>query len=302
MTGTIESRILTAILYADIFHYPLTVRELTHWVLSDRIIPPRVIQRHVKTLVKKKKIGYTPPFLYVSGHKKTLQFRIDRLAASTGKWQRIRTIVKLLTYIPTIRMVGVTGGLAVNNADNQDDIDLLIVSHDTTLWMTRFMTTALIELFSKRRHPADITVANAICLNMFLTEGTLQIPKKEQGWYTAHEVLQMVPLWERNHMYTKYLQANRWVQKWFRAKYEFQKQLQVPSYSTSTNTIKWYQVLEEPIKNFQLWYMRKRRTTEVVTGRVIRFHPNDARIWIRKSFLTRLHTHKVPLDKKYNQI
>jgi hypothetical protein len=298
----IQSRILAAILYADVFHYPLTVRELTQWIPSDTQISSSLIHSHIKTLVKKKRIGYAPPFLYVSGHKKTIQFRIERLAASTTKWQKIRRTVKLLRYIPTIGMVGVTGGLAVNNADNEDDIDLLIVAKHHTLWITRFLVTVCIELVSKRRHPMDTKVSNAICLNMFLTDGVLQLPKKEQGWYTAHEVLQMVPLWQRNHMYTKYLHANRWVQKWFRGRYEFQKQIQIPSYNTSNNHIKWYQIFEQPIKRLQVWYMRNRRTTEIVSDSIIRFHPKDARIWIRKSFLTKLHTYKVPLDKKYNQI
>lgn len=302
MMVSIESRILAAILYADIFHYPLTVRELTQWIPSDTPISSRSMNSQVKELVKRHRVGYTPPFLYVSGHKKTIQFRIDRLAASTGKWQQIRRTAKLLRYISTIGMVGVTGGLAVNNADNEDDIDLIIVAKQHTLWITRFLATVCIELVSKRRHRMDTKVSNAICLNMFLTDGALQLPKKEHGWYTAHEVLQMVPLWQRNHMYTKYLQANSWVRKWFRAKYEFQQQIQIPTYNTRNKHIKWYQIFEQPIKRLQVWYMRNRRTTEIVSDSIIRFHPKDARIWIRKSFLTKLHRYKVPLDKKYNQI
>ena len=302
MMVSIQSRILAALLYADVFHYPLTVRELAQWIASDTIISSRGIQSHINALVKKHRVGYTPPFLYISGHKKMIQCRIERLATSTRKWQKIRKLAKILTYIPTIGMVGVSGGLAVNNADNKDDIDLVIVAKQNTLWMTRFLATMLIEVFSKRRHPGDIHVTNAICLNMFLVDDSLQIPKKEQGWYTAHEVLQMVPLWQRNHMYTRYLHANSWVKKWFRAKYEFQKQVQIPSYNTRNNNIKWYQLFEQPMKELQLWYMRKRRTTEIISDSTIRFHPKDARIWIRKSFLTKLHLYKVPLDKKHNQI
>lgn len=302
MTASIESRILAALLYADVFHNPLTVRELAQWIPSDTPVSSRVAQRNIKELVNKHRVGHTPPFLYVAGHKKTIQFRIERLATSVSKWQQIRRTAKLLRYIPTISMVGVTGGLAVNNADNEDDIDLLIVARHHTLWMTRFMATVLIELVSKRRHPMDTKVSNAVCLNMFMTDRSLQLPTKEHGWYTAHEVLQMVPLWQRNHMYTKYLQANSWVKEWFTAKYELQQQLQIPSYNIRNNSIKWYQAMEHPMKQLQLWYMRRRRTTEIVSDSMIRFHPKDARIWIRKSFLTKLHTYKVPLDKKYNQI
>lgn len=302
MTVSIQSRILSAILYADIFRYPLTVRELIQWIPSNRPVTSRLIRSEIKELLRTHKVGYTPPFLYVSGHKKTIQFRIDRLTASTRKWQYIRKTAKFLTWIPTIAMVGVTGGLAVNNADKEDDIDLLIIARHHTLWITRFLATIVIELVSKRRHPKDSAVANAVCLNMFLTDRSLQIPKKEHGWYTAHELLQTVPLWQRNAMYTKYLRANRWVQTWFRGKYDVQQQVQVPSCRSGNYRIKWYQALEGPIKKFQMWYMRNRRTTEIISDSIIRFHPKDARIWIRKSFLTKLQHYKVPLDKKYNQI
>jgi predicted nucleotidyltransferase len=302
MTVSIESRILTALLYADIFDYPLTVRELVQWIPSQKAISPRVIHTKIQKLIKEHRIGYTPPFLYVSGHKKIIQLRIERLAASTDKLKKIRNTVKILRHIPTVMMIGVTGGLAVNNADNQDDIDLFVVTKRKTLWTTRFLVTVFMELCSKRRRPMDNEVKNAVCLNMFLTAGVLQVPKKEQGWYTAHEVLQMVPLWERSHMYTTYLHANRWARKWFRVRYEFQKQLQIPAYTSSNKHIKWYQLLEQPLKHAQLWFMRKRRTTEVISDVVIRFHPKDARIWIRESFLTTLRLRKVPLDKKYNQI
>lgn len=302
MMVPIESRILSAVLYADIFGYPLTIRELSQWIPSNKKISASAIQQHVRMLIRAKKIGYTPPFLYIAGHKKTIQLRIERLAASTAKWKRIRILVKILTTIPTICLVGVTGGLAVNNADNEDDIDLLIIAKHNTLWITRFISTILIELFSKRRHPLDMQVKNAVCLNMFLTDRSLQIAKTEQGWYTAHEVLQMVPLWDRHHMYTKYLRANMWTRQWFATRYDVQKQRQVPSYNTRNYHIKWYQIVERPMKRIQLWYMRKRRTSEIVSDTIIRFHPNDARIWIRKSFTAVLQRHKVPLDKNHNQI
>jgi predicted nucleotidyltransferase len=302
MRVSVQYRILAAIVYADIFDYPLTAHELIQWIPSGKSLSPRLIEEYIRLLIKKHRIGYTPPFIYLLGRKKTIQFRIERLAESLGKWKQIWRTAKILQYIPTISLVGVTGSLAVNNADKEDDIDLLIIAKHNTLWITRFLATVIVEIFAKRRHPADIEVKNAVCLNMFFTDRSLQIPNKEHGWYTAHEVLQMVPVWERNHMYTKYLQANRWVGTWFKFAYEVQKLKQIPKYSTRNKHIKWYHLLNRPMKYVQLWYMRRRRTTETVSDTILRFHPNDARIWIRKSFLTKLRQYKVPLDKRFNQI
>jgi len=302
MTVSLKSRILTAILYADIFHYPLTVRELEEWMPSNNRISKNAIRNAISYLIRNKRVEYTPPFLYMRGHKMGINNRIERLSASTNKWRNVRRIAHILRFIPTIELVGVTGGLAVNNAENKDDIDLFVVTKPHVLWVTRFVTTLLVELVTKRRHPTDIHVKNAICLNMFIADSALQIPKKEQGWYAAHEVLQMVPLWERNSMYTKYLRANIWTRRWFANKYDVRKQVKTLSYKSSNYCIKWCQVFEKPIMQLQLWYMRNRRTTEVVSGSIIRFHPNDARIWIRKSFTSKLHIYKVPLDKRFNQI
>ncbi len=56
--------------------------------------------------------------------------------------------------------------------------------------------------------------------------------------------------------------------------------------------------LFEPLAKFvQLWYMRRHRTEEVITDTVIRFHPKDARVWIKRKLATRLSRHNIPLDR-----
>lgn len=51
--------------------------------------------------------------------------------------------------------------------------------------------------------------------------------------------------------------------------------------------------MEKFFRNLQLWYMRKRRTTEVITGAIIRFHPHDARKQVLKNYKERLKSYKV---------
>ena len=56
-------------------------------------------------------------------------------------------------------------------------------------------------------------------------------------------------------------------------------------------------IIELLAKNFQLWYMRKHRTHEVISDSTLRFHPNDARVWIKRKFAIRLSRFHTPLDK-----
>lgn len=46
--------------------------------------------------------------------------------------------------------------------------------------------------------------------------------------------------------------------------------------------------LEVLARTLQLWYMRKRKTTEVATSVLIKFHPQDARERVLKEYKKRL--------------
>jgi hypothetical protein len=56
-------------------------------------------------------------------------------------------------------------------------------------------------------------------------------------------------------------------------------------------------LLLEPFAKFiQLWYMKRHRTNEVIGKTSLRFHPKDARVWVRRKLRVRLTGYHVPLD------
>ena len=58
-------------------------------------------------------------------------------------------------------------------------------------------------------------------------------------------------------------------------------------------------MIELLARKLQLWYMKKRRTNEVITDTALRFHPKDARVWVKKKFAARLKRYHIPLDKVF---
>jgi len=60
-----------------------------------------------------------------------------------------------------------------------------------------------------------------------------------------------------------------------------------------TSIVKLLNLVETSLKKFQLWYMRNRRTTEVIKNGVIRFHPEDARVWVMEKYKERLMKNKL---------
>jgi hypothetical protein len=208
MTRT-QQAILRTLAYADVFAYPLTLKEL-HLFLIGRKINQTDLTKELKGL---KNISQKQGFFYLQNQEKNFTLRQKRKKASQEKLKIAQRVAGWLKMIPWIKMVGITGNLAMSNADEKDDIDLLIITSKDRLWLSRLSAILITELLGKRRRPNQKSVADKICLNMFLDENHLPIPQKEQSLPTAHEICQLRPLFDKDHFYQKFVQQNQWLAK-----------------------------------------------------------------------------------------
>ena len=298
----LSASIIVTLLYGDIFQYPYTEDELRAWLLRS-VWAKTTIQKNLRVLVQKKKIVYKEPFYVLFGQQRNCMIRRSREKIGTKKWEKARYVASFFRFIPTITFIGVTGGLALGNTDRNDDIDFFIGALPGTLWITRCVSTILTELLGVRRRPDSTQVKDTICLNMFASEDGFLVPKHEQDIFTAHEVLQMRPLWERTYAYRKFLKKNAWVSVLFPEKWkQIHQNLTVPQQREYfCFLIPVIRLLEQPAKYMQLWYMNKRRTNEVISDTLIRFHPHDARVWIWKELEKKIQQYHLPLDKNFFQ-
>jgi len=267
---------IATLAYGDVFDYSLTRQELIRWFLYYP----------VRAVVIPKDTGFS---------------MINQKAPwQAGKWAIARRASRWLSAIPTIQLVGVTGGLAMNNAGRDDDIDLFFIVADGTLWISRMMVTLLVDLLGLRRHPNEVSVANKVCLNMFMTASSTGLPDRDRDCFTAHEVLQMAPLWEQKGTYKKFLRSNRWVARYLPNAWKEKQTIKVMEMCTSFPLVIFLmRLFEWPAKQLQLWYMARHRTREVITDTILRFHPKDARVWIKRKLSARLAKFHIPLDKVF---
>lgn len=267
-----ESAKARAVLYADIFDYPLSKNELERWKIKDNS------EFRIHNSEFKKTNGY----YYLKGRENITRLREQRKKISLLKLGRARKAVDFLKTIPTIKMIALTGALAMENCKKIDDIDLLIVTKKGTLWLTRFLATVILELKGIRRRPNQKNAKDKICLNMFLEDGYLTLPKSEQDLYGAHEVCQVKPIFERDNTYPRFLRANAWVRKYLPNGIRNQELGIRKNYNRSLF------ILELLAKYLQLLYMRGKRTNEVITDHILRFHPNDFRFIVTFEYEKRL--------------
>jgi hypothetical protein len=267
---------IATLAYGDVFDYSLTRQELTRWFLYYP----------VRAVTTPKRTGFS--------------IAKQKIPRQSGKWAIAQRASRWLSAVPTIQLVGVTGGLAMNNAGAGDDIDLFFIVADGTLWVSRMLATILMDIIGLRRHPKDTSVADKVCLNMFMTAGSTGLAAADRDCFTAHEVLQMVPLWEQKGAYKRFLRSNRWAGTYLPNAWKEKQTIKVMEMCTSFPlVIVLMRLLEWPSKQLQLWYMVRHRTREVITDTVLRFHPRDARIWIKRKLRARLAKYHIPLDKVF---
>ena len=211
----------------------------------------------------------------MKSRQKIVRMRKLRTKYSEAKLKRAAFFAKLLRIIPTVKLVAISGALAMRNSSKGDDIDLVIITSKGFLWTTRFLANMMLLPF--KRDPAGQKISDCACLNMFLDESDLSI--KDRNIYTAHEICQMKLLWDRNGTYRRFIRANSWIREylpnWKQEKITSPKS-QVPSHKSFqfiTNNLAL--ITERVLRSFQLSYMKSKITTERISSTQLFFHPKD---------------------------
>lgn len=232
--------------------------------------------RVLDNLIINKKIFYKDGFYYpLFLENKVIGKRCQREIYSKEKIAIAQKTAKILSRIPFIKLIGISGSLAVKNSSPQDDIDLFIISMGETCWITRLMAVLILETLGVRRRPKDINCQNKICLNMLMDENSLEIETKDKNLYTAHEILQLMPLFSKNYIYEKFLKSNKWIKKILPHAYPKFRQ---KSSMTEEKTFMISFVLGKInsfLRYLQLFYMSSKKTNETTGYGLIKFHPKD---------------------------
>ena len=192
--------------YANYFNFPLFPEEIHHWLICSRLVSQKELQS----------------FLPNSFSKSNQRFRARTTSHTLEKIQHARKLVGLLKQFPGLRLIALTGSVAARNAKIDDDIDLFFITAPHTLWLVRPLVICILTIFFRRRHPLEdpAHAPNAFCPNFWLDTLSLTIDDSKQSLYTAHEVLQIVPLLDRGDTYQSFLKANAWTKKYLANAYQ----------------------------------------------------------------------------------
>lgn len=262
----IRKEIIKTLSYSDIFDYPLTGDQIFQFLGIE--VKSKQFLAVLKTIPHK--ITNNTIYYFLPKKEKLVAKRLQKEVWSKKRLFEVKKSVSFLGFIPTIRFIGISGSLALKNADLQSDSDLFFICASHTVWLTRLIVYLCLGMLGLRRQRGK-KKSKALCANMFLDEKDLGFSKAKQNLYVAHEILQVLPVVDRNNFYAKLLSTNMWVKKYFPNNNFPKMQRNSTSFSILTLLIP----LEYVVRGVQLWYMKDRITRETVTQNRIAFHPID---------------------------
>lgn len=190
--------ILRALAYSDIFDQAQSITALYSF-LEAPDVTPAVFQETLHALQTAGSIYRDGDLVMLAGREELVSIWRRRQEQSARKWQSARRYIALIRCLPFVRMVAITGSLAVQNAEAPDDIDLFLIAVPGRVWLTRALTILVVHL-------AAITGVT-LCPNYLIASDAPELT--ERNLYTARELTQMQPLY--GMLWHRRLRAcNRW--------------------------------------------------------------------------------------------
>jgi hypothetical protein len=194
-TGTLKQAILEALAYSDIFEYPLQLNELHRYLP----IYAEMEQLSVALGFLMGEVGEKDGLYYLAGREDTVKTRKMREAHSQKLLPVALKYGSILGSLPFVRMVALTGSLAVMNCAGDADFDYMLVTAPNHVWTAR----AFALLLNRFAH----LFGHTLCPNLVISENALSWSSHDL--YSARELCQMIPITGMDS-YRRLMKANEW--------------------------------------------------------------------------------------------
>ncbi len=176
---SLENAILQTLAYSDIFDYPLTIDELHRFLGA-----PSSMDDVEQCAAMMKDISFKDGYYFLAGRDEIVELRQSREAVSRKVFERAMFYGRILGALPFVRMVALTGSLAMLNLSKNPDMDFMLVAKHGRVWTARAFAILLGKIAR--------LFGDTICPNLIISERALEWPLHDL--YSARELCQMIPI------------------------------------------------------------------------------------------------------------
>ncbi len=298
--SSLRARVWLVLAYSAVFEFPLSTEEVTRriWRFAGETLSTQAeIDFSLHKLFSMGVIGKNDDLWYLVSQPEAPANRKLWTKNSQIKLHQAAPIISFLAKLPWVVGVAITGSVAVNSAQADDDVDFMIVTEPNRLWLTRLLTLIVAMKYGKRRSFAK-EESNSWCFNLWLTTNSLAVPPERRSLYTAYEVCQAHWIFNRNKIVADFLTQNSWAWKiipnfysWCEQRVRVHKKRAhifelgldnvVGVFGPMLTMVDWW------LSVFQRFYMKHHQTNEVVDHHKAYFHPRDSSaLLLKKLFST----------------
>ncbi|MDZ4665554.1 MAG: hypothetical protein SGJ15_11790 [Bacteroidota bacterium] len=205
----LHKAILQALLYFDVFKYPITEREI--YENCNMLTTEKDVNRSLNELLtlgylKQVKHFYMPLWADVDSVQK--RERANKMAIEM--MPTALEYSKRAAQLPFVKGLCISGGLSKNYSNEESDVDFFVITKADRLWLCRSLFIIYYKMLPKSKK-------KYYCLNYFISESDLRI--QDENIFVATEISHLIPTFNYSS-YLELLQKNVWYKKWYMNKPE----------------------------------------------------------------------------------
>lgn len=194
-----ERAIVRALLYFEIFSYPLTAAEV-FWFSNCPGTSVEEVADKLNHLVEQGHAFRFGSFFQTQNDSSWAVRRLDCNRRADEILPLARRMARFIGGFPYVRGVFVSGSLSKRCMSAESDIDFFIVTGPRRLWLARTLLVFFKKIFLFNSH-------KYFCVNYFVDTEHLKI--EEQNLFTATETVTLLPMYGRE-WYEAFCRANGW--------------------------------------------------------------------------------------------
>jgi hypothetical protein len=193
----VDKALLRAILYFDIFDYPITAEEA-------RAFAPLVVgnsfEQTLDKLVMEGRLFKHGEFYSTQNISRLAVKRTDGNRLAKSRMNTAQRYSKLVASFPFVQAVLLSGSISKGFMDEDSDIDYFIITEPKRVWIVRATLALFRRIFLLNSH-------RNLCTNYFVDVDNLPIP--DQNIFAATELCTLKPMY--GHAVIRQLrEANKW--------------------------------------------------------------------------------------------
>jgi hypothetical protein len=198
-----ELAIARSVVYASLFDYPLTLAQLRQTLIESTQTPSEVLAVYNASAALQTAIEFRDGFFFPRGRADLIEERRRRETRSRAFLRRHGAFLQLVSALPYVRLVALSGSIAHLNLEGTGDLDLFIVTRGRRVWSATVATVVLAKLLRRRR---------IVCANFVVADTRLVL--EQQDLFAASQVIHLKPLIGRD-VFRELLDKNPFVFRFY---------------------------------------------------------------------------------------